>query len=183
MRAVKKGGKRSEWQRCLNKWRRSELITMEKFQRKESFNFQGKVMSSLKKKKKKGCNEKTECVFFSVCEKVWKKTLKNSGACDYGTGAGLGSLQTDRERDIYLELQSARLWGGVRYCSRAWQGQEGRRGGDRGRRVGSRDRVCPWGRGVLPPSGGGQRMWGQLGGGRVGIGRFSWRADAQYADV
>lgn len=66
IRAVKKGGKRSEWQRCLNKWRRSELITMEKFQRKESFHFQGKVVSSLKKKKS---------VCFSVCVRKYEKKL------------------------------------------------------------------------------------------------------------
>lgn len=42
------------------------------------------------------------------------------------------------------------------------------------------DRGCPRGQGVLP-------LWGWdevvVGGGREGIGRFSWAADAQYADV
>ena len=66
-----------------------------------------------------------------------------------------------RERDIYLELQSARLWGGVRYCSRAWQGQEGTRG-ETGRRFGSRDWACPRGRGALPPWG--ARGWRGSGG-------------------
>lgn len=50
MRATKKGGKPSEWQRCVNKRQRSELMTMEKLQRKESLRFHGKVMSSRKKR-------------------------------------------------------------------------------------------------------------------------------------
>lgn len=137
--------------------------------------------------KAKSCLLKKTC----VCEKVWKK----SGACDYQTEAGpgragpgragQGGLQTDSERDVYLELQSSRLWGGVRYCSRAWQGQEGTQEGEEtgGRQVrgeqGPRLPLRSWG---APPCVG-AREYGGSGGGRVSIGRFSWGADAQYADV
>jgi len=49
------------------------------------------------------------------------------------------------------------------------------RGGDKGRRLESRDRGCPWGRGGLTPL-------GASGGWRVDIGRILWPADAQYAE-
>ena len=115
------------------------------------------------------------CVFVCVRESLRKRAVHV--IIGQGPDRGQAGQPADRrpERDIYLELQSARLWGGVRYCSRAWQGQEGTRGGD-GRRLGSRDRACPWGPG-------GPEAEGAVGGGRGGIGRFSWGADAQYADV
>lgn len=125
----KKGGKLSESQGSLNKSQRSDLITMEKLQGKESLSFQGKVMSSSKS---------------SVWLCVWESLEKREAHVIIGPGPDRGQAGRPadgaRERDVYLELQSSRLWGGVRYCSRAWQGQEGTREG-----------ACPRGRGALPP--------------------------------
>lgn len=62
-----------------------------------------------------------ESVFVSVC--VRKHFLKRAVHVIIGQGPDRGRAgqpaDGPRERDIYLELQSARLWGGVRYCSRA----------------------------------------------------------------
>lgn len=91
------------------------------------------------------------------------------------TGARQGSLQTDTEKGTFT-LNSNRPVSGagsgiVAGSDRVRRGQVGETGGEQGQRppLGS------WG--TTPV--GGQRM----GGGRVGIGRFSWGADAQYADV
>lgn len=144
------------------------MITMEELQRKESLH----VMKSCLLKKKSVC--------VSVCEKAWKKSAVHVIIGQRPDRGHTGQAADGRrERDIYLELHLSRLWGGyciVRYCSRAWQGQEGTREGDKGRWVGSRDTGWPRGRGGYPHG-------GPARGRRVGIGRFSRGADAQYADV
>lgn len=125
---------------------------------KKSFIFQAKLCP---------LNEKA-----SARETVRKK----SGACDYWMRAVWGphraAPRRPRERDITLNSN--------RPVSGADSGIVDRpdrvRRGNGGRRVGNRARLLS---GSLPPVGGGRKC----GGGRVGIGRFSWGADAQYADV
>lgn len=79
---------------------------MEELQRKESLH----VMKSSKKK---------EC----VCLCVRKHEKKSAVHVIIGQRPDRGhtgqAADGRRERDIYLELHLSRLWGGVRYCSRA----------------------------------------------------------------
>lgn len=141
-------------------------------QRTENLYFEGRSLGWVFFKEVFWKNNKKEKHFEHLS--VW---VEKSGACDYWTGADQGPADGCRERDIYLELHSSRLWGGVRYCSRAWQGQEGMRGRDGGWWVWNRDRGLPSGsRGAYPTG-------AQRGDGEADISRFLLCANAQYADV
>lgn len=108
-----------------------------------------------------------------------KNNKKHSGACDYGPGAGQGSLQTDTQKGA-LTLNSNRpVFGAgsgiVAGSDRVRRGEEGETGEGGWR---ARKEAGPGVGRALPPCGGSGGR-----GGREGIGRFSWGADAQYADV
>lgn len=166
IRALKK-----EEGNLLNESQRSEVITIGTLQRKESSQVQGMSCSHVSLvvvEKQRLC----VCLWESMKKKrcMWLSD-------EAGLGPGRAGRRQTRERDIYLELQSARLLGGVRYCSRVWQGQEGTRVGD--------TRGGGWGAGTQAALGvvGLYPHGGPVGGWRVRIGRFLWAADAQYADV
>lgn len=97
------------------------------------------------------------------------------------TGARQGSTQTDDEKETFT-LNSNRPVSGagsgiVAGPDRVRRGPGGRRGGG----LGAGTEPAPGVVGRYPR--GGPEAEGAVGGGRGGIGRFSWGADAQYADV
>lgn len=118
---------------------------------------------------------------YHVCEKV----LAVVRVCVTGQGPD-GVACRRRHRDIYLELQSGRLRGGVRYCRPGLTGSEassrgrGGVGGLWGQRLtsGVTGRY-PHRVGVASAP---EKRRRRLGEG-PSIGRFWWGADAQYADV
>lgn len=101
---------------------------------------------------------------------------------DMGQGPDMVACR-QRQRDIYLELQSARLRGGVRYCRQAWQGQRCRQEARGGGGWAAGTAAALGVMGCYPHRVGVGSIEETESGGRVSIGRFSWGADAQYADV
>lgn len=105
--------------------------------------------------------------------------------CDR-TEAGQGRPQTEAQGHLpWTPIRRSQGRGQV--LSPGLTGSEvssrGHKGG-MGGGVGCRDSGCPRGHRVLPTSCGGvQRLWEAAQGEGLSIGRFSWGADAQYADV